>query len=186
MRIGAVGQKSRAAPTRLGEWMGDRVLRKTQRTGAVQQRKARAGSWTVRKRAAFLAELAATANVRAAARAAKMSEQGAYQLRKRDTGFAIAWGTALCEGYAKLEMLMLERAIAGMAGDDVPTSDSARAVTLSERTILSLLTHHRQTVRGLRAADATPERGDDLDARAQIADRLDTMHARLRAIDGGE
>lgn len=184
MRIGAVGQKS-GRPDAFG---GSEMVKRGAIGGAARRRppKARAVRWNDGKRRDFLGELAATANVRAAARAAGMSEQAAYQLRKRDKGFATAWGTALCEGYAKLEMLMLERAIAGMAGDDVPAGDSGRAMTLSERTILSLLTHHRQTVRELRAADGVAPEGSDDDVRAQISERLAAMHARLKEIDGGE
>jgi len=154
--------------------------------GETRRRKPAGGRWTENKRALFLGALAATANVRGAARAAGMGEGSAYALRKRDAEFARAWGNALCEGYARLEMLMLERAIAAMAGEEPCSNTGERAITLSERTILSLLTHHRQTVRELRGAETAPASDASDTARAQISERLRLMHERLNAIDGGE
>ncbi|WP_106639907.1 hypothetical protein [Allosphingosinicella vermicomposti] len=73
----------------------------------------KAGSWTAAKRKAFLAELAATCNVKRSARAAGMHESGVYQLRARSAEFRAQWAAALDEGYAKLELMMLERAMNG-------------------------------------------------------------------------
>jgi hypothetical protein len=116
------------------------------RKGGGAQLRERKGGWTPAKRNQFLAELAQTSNVRASARAVELSEPGAYKLRRRDPAFAAAWGEALCEGYTKLEMLLLQRALAGLDGDVVAASDSGKLAALSERALFSLLTHHRQAV----------------------------------------
>lgn len=159
--------------------------------GGVQVRAVRAGGWTKARRALFLGELAQTANVRLAVKAAGLSEAAAYALRKRDAGFAIAWGEALCEGYGRLEMLMLERAIADMAGDDVPMIEGSARTRMSERTMLTLLAQHRQTVRELREAQrrdpaASTDPDSDAAIRARILATLDEMHERLIAGDPGD
>ena len=59
----------------------------------------------------FLDMLAATANVRRAAAAAGASAAGFYARRRRDDGFRMAWDAALESGRARLESLLLARAI---------------------------------------------------------------------------
>jgi hypothetical protein len=51
--------------------------------------------WTAARQLAFLTVLARTRSVTAAARAAGMSRESAYRLRKRDAGglFAVAWAS---------------------------------------------------------------------------------------------
>ena len=78
-----------------------------------QLRKARAGSWTAAKRSAFIEELAATCNVAASLRTVGMSAVSVYKLRKRSAEFRAQWAEALREGYAKLEMMLIERAMNG-------------------------------------------------------------------------
>ena len=155
--------------------------------GGVQHRRVRAGGWTAQKRAGFLEVLAQTANVRMAALATEMSVQGAYALRKRDAGFAAAWLEALCDGYAKLDDLMLERAlqtIGGYAADAFAAGDEAKAHALSERTILTLMAQHRPMVKAALAIARGPA-GEDRAADATLTDTLDEMRARLLAPDAG-
>ena len=157
------------------------------RGGGGAQLRLDTGRWTVTRRNDFLAMLAQTANVRVAVRSVGMSEQGAYKLRKRDPAFARAWGEALCEGYNKLEMLMLQRALAGMDGDRVDPGDGGQAAMLSERSMLTLMHQHRQTVRDLRAAAARDDGGDaardDDNAHARLEAKLALMHARMTSED---
>lgn len=61
----------------------------------------------------FFATLAETCNVVHAAKAAAFSRDWAYRKRKRDAGFRRAWAEAVREGYARLELVLLERAIKG-------------------------------------------------------------------------
>jgi len=154
--------------------------------GGVQLREDSKG-WTAARRNDFLAALAQTANVRMAVRGVGLSEQGVYKLRKRDPAFAKAWGEALCDGYDKLEMLMLQRGLTGLDGDAVEPGDGGKAAGLSERAILSLLQHHRQSVRELREA-AARNAGRDLvkegvAARARLEATLAQMHVRLAGPD---
>jgi len=195
LRVGAIGHK----PGRFfvlggGVMPGQAGGVIARRAGGVPQVRAELSKrWTLAKREKFLSVLAATANVRFAATSVGMGEPGAYRLRKRDPGFAKAWGEALCEGYTRLELLMLERAMVGVTGVAIEVIDGATAMKLSERTIMSLLTHHRQEVRSLREvraaareANPAPEVESDDEIRTRLIARLDEMHERLIAVADNE
>lgn len=68
-----------------------------------QMRAVRRDGWTAKRRAAFLEALALTCNVQESARLAGMSIAGAYDLRKRDAGFAALWEEAKEQAYDALE-----------------------------------------------------------------------------------
>ena len=78
-----------------------------------QLRAPRPYEWTAAKKARFIAELAGTCNVLASLRVVGMESGSLYKLRKRDAKFRAEWAEALREGYAKLEMMLLERAMNG-------------------------------------------------------------------------
>lgn len=67
------------------------------RTHDPAKRPVRRDGWTARRQLAFLAVLARTRSVAAAARVVGMSREGAYRLRARDPHglFAAAWARAL-------------------------------------------------------------------------------------------
>lgn len=157
----------------------------TRRKGGGAQLRAAKGRWTPARRKAFLAELAQSMNVRMSARKIGLSVPGAYRLRKRDAAFALGWAEALSLAYEKVEMLLLERAIAAFGGDAVEAGDGGKLEKLSERTLLGLLAHHRQTVRAYRAEDADPKRliEEEKAARAALEAKLNEMAERLA---GGE
>ena len=74
----------------------------------------------------FLDMLAATANVRRAAAAAGATPQGFYARRRRDDGFRMAWDAALESGRARLEALLLARAIHRFDPEEVDRGDAER------------------------------------------------------------
>ncbi len=71
------------------------------------------GRFTARRRRTFMEELAGTCNVTAAAAAAGISTTIVYRLRLRSAEFRAEWARALREGYARLEIMLLERAMNG-------------------------------------------------------------------------
>jgi hypothetical protein len=134
------------------------------------------GRWSDAKKRKFLERLAATANVGKSAEHVKMSDSAAYALRRRDAAFEAQWREALSEGYARLEMLMVQRALAGL---DVGEPDAQAAASLSERTILTLLARHGPAVREHRAEAGQVEDRDEVMARVEA--KLAEMRERLGA-----
>ncbi|WP_084580229.1 hypothetical protein [Sphingomonas azotifigens] len=79
-------------------------------------RKHRVDGWTPARQRAFIAALAATGSVTAAARSINMAKEGAYMLRLHPQGasFRAAWEAALTAGLDRLRDIAIERAIDGV------------------------------------------------------------------------
>lgn len=119
----------------------------------------------------FLAELAATSNVSAAARKAGLQTTApAYELRKTSATFSRMWDEALCEGYDLLELELLKRL---REGEVKPARDARRGVrSFDNATALRLLVAHRQSVARQRALR------DNVDTEAILAG----INARLEGV----
>ena len=115
-----------------------------------------------------------------------MSDSGVYALRRRDAAFRRDWRAAIAEGYARLEIEMLERAL--IAEERVR---GALAEAATDKEALDMLARHPQRVAELLyrahrqtalehdgAADDDP---DGEKALAEIRDRVDKLRARLLA-----
>ncbi len=119
-------------------------------------------------RQTFLASLADTSNVSAAAEAADISLSWVYKTRREDPEFARHWFAALCEGYDNLEMDLLHRLRSGEAKDAEPRKyDNATA--------FRLLSVHRQSVAREKAIQ---EDDDEQAVLASIDAKLDAMRER--------
>lgn len=135
--------------------------------------------WTAERQSRFLTELAATANVSASARAVGMSEASVYRLRRRSAAFCEAWIVALREGYDRLEMMLLDRAMNGVVKPVWHGGKQVGSITeYSDRLALTLIAAHRAAVRG-GSAVMVEEPGT---VRARIEVKLAEMNLRL----GGE
>jgi hypothetical protein len=77
---------------------------------------ARHDGWTPERQIAFIEALADTGSVDAACRAVNMSQAGAYHLRRQPgaTSFRKAWETALQLGVARVEDVVMDRALNGV------------------------------------------------------------------------
>ncbi|EJU11427.1 hypothetical protein LH128_18924 [Sphingomonas sp. LH128] len=91
----------------------------------------------------FLAALAETSNVTAAAATAGVHPSRAYKARRVEPEFARKWQTALLEGYQNLELEVLHRLRFGEAKDGTVKFDNPNA--------LRLLGLHRENVARERA-----------------------------------
>ncbi|WBY07753.1 hypothetical protein PIB19_21115 [Sphingomonas sp. 7/4-4] len=134
------------------------------------------GRWSQEAEARFLGELAATANVRAAAAAAGFSTTAIYKRRAAWPGFSAAWDAALDQGYARIEALLIAGAcdalsgagaVAGAVAGEAPPSalvgegpPLAAGMTVDQA--MNLLRLHRASARG-----GAPQR---YDARAKPTD----------------
>jgi hypothetical protein len=97
----------------------------------------------------FLAELAATSNVSAAARKAGVATGTAYEARRQNPEFNRAWQRALCEGYDHLEMELLHRL---RNGEVKPATGARRGVrAFDNATAFRLLAAHREAAARQRA-----------------------------------
>ncbi|WP_062764327.1 hypothetical protein [Sphingopyxis terrae] len=149
----------------------------------VQRRAARANGWTKARRAAFLAELAASCNVVRAHEAAGMASSGVYRLRQRDPEFAAQWQAALEIGYERLETALVRRALEAV--DNLELDEAREPVakmTVAEAT--ALLRLHRASVargqaRGRRAPAHQVPTQQEVDA---ILIRRIRMVKRQRAV----
>lgn len=126
----------------------------------------------------FFATLGETCNVARAARTAGIAKSWAYRRRKRDSGFRNAWAEAVREGYARLELILLERAMKGTPklvrtakGNDRVMREYSTALAVA------LLKRHADTAD---SASYEPAEAELAEIRERILERLE----RLRQRDG--
>jgi hypothetical protein len=105
------------------------------------------GRWSARSERAFLDELTASANVKAAARAAGVSPQAAYNRRLRWPAFAAQWQDALAEGYARIETLLIHAATCTLDPEPSP-AEAREAPIMTVEQAMNLFKLHRASVQG--------------------------------------
>ena len=124
----------------------------------------------------FFAELAVSCNVVRSAKAAGFSANWAYRKRRRDAAFRNGWASAVREGYANLELVLLERALNGTA-KLVRTARGADRVMREYSTALAvaLLKRHAET-----ADRAAYQPGEDelREIRERILEKLEGLRKR--------
>lgn len=136
---------------------------------------------------AFLSELAATSNVSAAARKAKISTTTAYDARRANPEFNRKWLAALCEGYDHLEMELLHRLRTGEVKPAAGAKKGSRA--FDNATAFRLLAAHRESAARQRAINHNQDSARIL---ISINTKLDKMRERKllaaseTVIDAGE
>ena len=107
---------------------GDKTELRRGRTGRPQLVK-KAGRFTAARQEAFFATLADTCNVTRAIRAAGVSRRTVYAHRIKHAAFRARWAEVLRESYARLELMMLERAINGTVKTSPAPTDRRRRST---------------------------------------------------------
>ena len=127
----------------------------------------------------FLAELAQTSNVAAAARKAKVESSTVYKARRTEPDFYRAWQEALAEGYDNLEMDLLRRLRIGELTGGGPTKSRRK---YDNAIAFRLLSAHREAVGRQKALRAN----EDEDAIiASINEKLEKMRQRQIAMQSG-
>jgi hypothetical protein len=123
----------------------------------------------------FFAALADSCNVAYAARQAGFSANWAYRRRKRDAVFRNQWVAAVREGYAKLELVLLERAMKGTP-KTIRSNGSDKVIREYSNTLaVALLRRHAETVDDY---DGQPDEGEAAELRARIIEQLDRLRER--------
>ena len=127
----------------------------------------------------FFATLADTCNVVRSAKAAGFAANWAYRRRRFDAAFRNGWAAAVREGYAKLELVLLERAIKGTPklvrtakGTDRVMRDYSTALAVA------LLRRHAETAD---SADYQPSEGELAEVRERILEKLEGLRRRSTA-----
>lgn len=118
----------------------------------------------------FFAALADTCNVVRSAKAAGFSANWAYRRRKTDASFRAGWARAIAEGYAKLELVLLERAMKGTP-KLVRTARGTDRVMREYSTALAvaLLKRHADLAD---SASAEPDEDEVQEVRERILEKL--------------
>lgn len=104
--------------------------------------------WSDRTERVFLELLAATCNVRLAAREIGFSSTAIYKRRMRYPAFAALWAQAMEHGYARIEAQLVERATDSMVRIELEGDWEAGGEPLSNAEMMNLLRLHRAEVRG--------------------------------------
>jgi hypothetical protein len=105
--------------------------------------------WSNAAEIIFLEHLAATANVLASAAEAGFSTTAIYKRRMKEPGFAARWQQAKEQGYARLEMQLIETATSSLAGDEIAGDKPIPRMTAAEA--MNLLKLHRAEMTGGKA-----------------------------------
>lgn len=135
--------------------------------------------FTLARQETFFATLAAGCNVTRACRAARISRDCVYKWRIKSAAFRARWAEAVREGYARLELMMLERALNGTVRTLIRADGSKETVHDYPNAIaLQLLRLHRQS-----ATEAGIEHEpEDIET---VRDRIARKIERLRKRDCG-
>lgn len=136
--------------------------------------RARQNTW----QAVFLAALADSSNVAAAARKARVASSTVYELRRKDAEFNRRWQVALCEGYDNLEIELLQRL---RSGEIKPLPGAQKSVrSFDNATALRLLAAHRESTARERAYR---EHVSAADVRASIERKVEALRQRVLAAE---
>jgi len=135
-------------------------------------------NWTKTRERTFLEHLALSSNVAASERVALVPPGAAYRHRIKSADFRRNWETALKEGYDRLELAMLERAINGVTVETTAANGKkTKKIEYSEGAAMTLLKAHRASVAAINASQA---------ANAAEADILLVIDGMARRIGHGD
>ncbi|MBT2186703.1 hypothetical protein [Sphingobium nicotianae] len=133
--------------------------------------------WSERAERVFLEMLAATCNVRLAAREVGFSTVAIYRRRLRYPAFAALWAEAMEHGYARIEAQLVERATDSVVRLELDGDWEQAGEPLSNAEMMNLLRLHRASVRGGKAQHYDANRkAPTLDAvRASILRKIEAI-----------
>lgn len=127
----------------VGGTKGQLLARKKRSPRAISQR----------KREDFIAHLSETCNISLSAERVGVATKTFYRIRQRDAAFAAEWQAALETGYRRLEMGLVQAALAVVegrgAGEDEGGEGAARPVIepMTMEQALRLMGRHEESVR---------------------------------------
>jgi hypothetical protein len=141
-----------------------------------KRRARRSGDITPEQIETFFETLSETCNVVRSAKTAGFAANWAYRKRRYDAAFRNGWAEAVREGYAKLELVLLERAmdgtpklVRGANGSDHIMREYSTALAVA------LLKRHAETAD---AAAFEPSQEEIKEIRERILEKLDGLGRR--------
>ncbi|WP_422344871.1 hypothetical protein [Parasphingorhabdus sp.] len=133
------------------------------------------------KKRVFLEQLTITSSIKQSREVAGIPNSTLHSWKNNDPDFAAAWLKALAEGYALLEMEMLERARHGVERKIFYHGKHVETVRdYDHKTALTLLRMHKETVALVRAAQAELAVEKE-PVRDTLDEKLKKINVRLRA-----
>jgi len=132
------------------------------------------GRWSDEAEEVFLAHLAATANVRAAARAAGFSTAALYQRRLRDPAFAGRWDEAKGQGAERIDLLLIEAAERSLDPGVCEAAEALPKPTIGEAIQIARMMRV-EAAPGRRGAAAPRRTRSAEEARAEILTRIEAI-----------
>lgn len=102
--------------------------------------------WCEETEERFLDALATSCNVGAACEEAGVARVTVYRQRRNRADFALKWQAALEQGYARLELALVEAANCALSADEVP--EGSPVAPMSADTALRVLQLHRASATG--------------------------------------
>jgi hypothetical protein len=135
-------------------------------------------AFTKAKQDRFLAALAATCNVSAACRSARVSDTCAYEHRRKNAAFRAGWAEAVREAYGRLELMTLERMMNGTVTTRTRADGSVDKTHEYPNAIaLQLLRLHRATAA---EAEQVHDAEDIEEVRERLAQRIERLRIRVQ------
>ena len=133
--------------------------------------------WSEEAEAIFFDVLASSANVLMAADAAGFSTPTVYRQRQLRPEFAARWQSALEQGYARLEMALVEAACDSLAGEQFGADRPIPKMTVEQAS--NVLRAHRNAVEGdgKRGPGAHRRRRSFEEVRDSIAKKIAAIEA---------
>jgi hypothetical protein len=126
---------------------GDEVVRRS-RHGRPCIARVGPGRWSADKEALFLDALEEGANVRRAARAARISTTALYTRRRREPAFRESWAEAVRGGYLDVELLLIENMKAVLSGAPRSRRKGRLKEDVTVADAINILKLHRSAVKG--------------------------------------
>lgn len=165
----------------------DELIRRS-RSGKCRIVRVAQGRWSRKVEAAFLAELTATANASAAARAAGVTLQCVYARRKLWPAFKAEWDLAVAEGFARIETLLVCAATTTLDPEPLPARAYEAPQMSMDQAIKIWLTHraggpgaHKRRLGGV------PRREPDIEeVRQEILRKVAAIRRVRLAADRGQ
>lgn len=145
-----------------------------------------AARWSARAQDDFLAELAATGNVRRSAAAVGFSPTALYRRRLKERHFAEAWDAAVATGRARIEAYLVEVADRSFDPDCMADPADLPRMTVAEALKFLQLAGRSTSTGGGRPAPGRgwtgPDDWPDPDDEAEVAQARENIIARLERL----